>query len=165
MSQLKGQGGGVILLGVHMWRGVSSIWKLKGHLFRSGHLIVQEGGWILINEIHSPGFESTIFQNFSKNIRLQRAFNQLLVIIAVTNFSNVKNTISLDDETQIHHFLTFRPQGRSKFYLKFSRSKGGCQNLEIQEALFVIKHKNSGGFDTHVRAMSFDINSNTLPII
>ena len=33
--------------------GVSRIWKLRGCLFRSGHLIF----WTLIKEMYSPGFE------------------------------------------------------------------------------------------------------------
>ena len=66
--------------------------------------------------MHSPGFEKChIIKHFacggllffvfaylmSQFSKLQRAFDQRLVIIVVNKFSNVKNSISLDDETQI----------------------------------------------------------------
>ena len=47
---------GGVFLGYQKWRGVSRIWKLRGYLFRSGHLIFQRG----LNShegMHSAGFE------------------------------------------------------------------------------------------------------------
>ena len=67
--------------------------------------------------MHSPGFDkyyiskffacgkrlsfvfTYLMSQFSKKNRLQRVFNQLVVIIVENNISIVKNSIALDDET------------------------------------------------------------------
>ena len=88
--------------------------EIKGAPFQVRPPNFSRGGWTLIKEMHSPGFEkyhilkffacgsllfAYLMTQFSKIFHLQRAYNQLLVIILVNNFSNVKNNISLDDET------------------------------------------------------------------
>ena len=103
---------GFVLMGSQKWTGVSRIWKLKGHLFRSVHLIFQGGvglsnGEYTLLDLKRYGISKKIrlrratFISFAYLMRQfliftcsgRRAFNQLLVIIVVNNFSNVKNNI------------------------------------------------------------------------
>ena len=138
---------GVVLLGLQKLWGFSRIWKLRGHLFRSGHLIFSRGVWFFCRKCTVLDFMSTyhiskffayggllffvfayLISQLSKIFHLQRAFNQLLVIIVVNNFR--------------YRPLFMDIRGLVKF---FSRG-GGVPKIEIQGHLLSSgHHKNSGG--------------------